>query len=99
MECSCPRDALCDACVADSFAQLRGVAASRGTHWAERVWPRAHRAERSSPWPGTERARRMAVVRVADLTRDARLGELLADELAAWAAKRWESLRITSRQP
>lgn len=41
----------------------------------------------------------MAVVRVADLTRDARLGELLADELAAWAAKRWESLRITSRQP
>ena len=29
MFCSCPRDALCDRCVDDAFAQLRGVAGVR----------------------------------------------------------------------
>lgn len=33
--CPCPRDALCERCRADLFAQLRGVAARRGEDWCD----------------------------------------------------------------
>ena len=68
------------------FAQLRGVAASRG-HWGvDAVLARAPSRE---PWPDTPKARAWARRRVADLTRDARLLALLADEVTRYAAKRW----------
>lgn len=79
--------------MADWFAQLRGTAACRGERWANTIWPRVHRAARSSTWPATERARTMAIVRVADLSADQRIRQALADELEAWAARRWEQLR------
>ncbi len=42
------------------------------------------------PWPAHDgRAAAIARRKVADLTRDRRLVELLAAELARWAAKRW----------
>jgi len=33
----CTRDKLCDRCLEDTLAQLRGVAACRGENWANRV--------------------------------------------------------------
>ena len=86
MSCRCAR-ALCDQCVADGFAQLRGVGATRGEAWAVKV---AKVSRRSEPWPAHEgKAAEIARRKVADLTSDPRLAELLAAELALWAAKRW----------
>ena len=85
----CDRDMLCDRCVADTFAQLRGVAACRGERWAASVSTRRPRL-RTRPWPAhAARAAAIARAKVADLTRDERLRELLAAELARWAARRW----------
>lgn len=45
---------------------------------------------RAKPWPPYEgRAAELARAKVADLTRDPKLREQLAVELAAWAARRW----------
>jgi hypothetical protein len=64
----------------------RGAAACRGTNWARRV---ARSCARSRPWPRTEKAHRIARTKVADLTRDKRLAELLADECARYAEREW----------
>lgn len=82
----CPPDQLCDQCVADGLAQLRGVAAVRGELWAASV---ARRWPTNQPWPRTERARRIAIAKVADLTPDPRLRETLATELERWAERTW----------
>jgi hypothetical protein len=83
----CVRDKLCDQCVADSFAQLRGVAACRGEHWATSVAARCHTKQ---AWPRHEgRAAQIARTKVDDLARDDRLVEMLAGEAARWAARRW----------
>jgi hypothetical protein len=80
---------MCDACVADGFAQLRGVASCRGEHWA---WTVAERVARRDPWPPHEgRPAELARSKVADLTEDLRLRELLAVELARAAARRWRT--------
>jgi len=80
---------LCDRCVDDGLAHLRGVAACRGERWALTVAARCPRL-RGRPWPAYDgRAAELARRKVADLTRDDRLRELLAVELAAWAARRW----------
>jgi len=84
--CGCPRDRLCDRCVADSFAQLRGVAACRGEVWAMAV---AERCGRHQPWPASVRATAIAQRKVADLTSDSRLAEMLVRELTRWAARWW----------
>lgn len=70
------------------FAQLRGAAACRGERWAVELAldPRL----RGRTWPtGSDKLLAIARVKVADLTRDAKLLELLAAELVEWAARRW----------
>jgi hypothetical protein len=87
MNCSCSREALCDRCVEDGFAHLRGVASCRGEVWAARV---ARETSTSQPWPAhAGRAADIARRKIADLTRDPRLAERLAAELARGAARRW----------
>jgi hypothetical protein len=87
MTCGCPWAARCDQCVADAYAQLRGVAACRGEYWATSV---ARRCRTLQPWPPYEgRAAALALTKVVDITPDPRLRELLAAEVARWAAKRW----------
>lgn len=91
MLCPCPRDALCLRCRADLFAQLRGVAACRGETWAERV---AHHVSREHVWPPHDgRAADIARRLVGDLARDPVLVDMLASELARWAARRWNEPR------
>jgi hypothetical protein len=59
----------------------------RGERWADRVAPHV---DRTKQWPPHEgRAADIARRLVGDLARDAQLLELLAAELATWAAKRW----------
>ena len=86
----CPdRAALCDRCIADVFAQLRGVAACRGEVWAMDL---ARRVPRTQPWPsGSDQVNAIARTKVADLARDPKLLERLAAELAKWAARWWMS--------
>lgn len=79
-------DRLCDACIAETLAQLRGVAQCRGEAWARAV---ANVCPIDRPWPRTERMRTIARRKVRDLTRDERLGELLASELVVGAARWW----------
>lgn len=75
----------------DGFAHLRGCAALRGERWGESV---ARRVGTRRPWPAFEgRAREVALRKVADLSRDPELLELLAAELAQWAARRWGEIR------
>lgn len=88
MLCGCARDQLCDRCVDDAFAQLRGVAACRGEVWAMEV---AKSCRRDRPWPRTERARAIAHRKVSDLCADSRLAARLAGELEHWAARWWAS--------
>ncbi|MBA3821275.1 MAG: hypothetical protein H0X17_20495 [Deltaproteobacteria bacterium] len=88
MLCGCARVELCDRCVDDAFAQLRGVAACRGEVWAMDV---ARRCARTQPWPTSERAQAIARRKVDDLASDARLTEKLAREVAHWAARWWAS--------
>lgn len=92
--CGCPSDALCAVCLEGRFAQLRGVAACRGERWADEL-----RDVRGAPavWPvESEKVRRLAAVKVADLARDRRLLEMLRNELVTWAAKRWASALVAS---
>ncbi len=87
--CSCLRAPLCDDCLRDGFAQLRGVAQCRGEAWA---WTVAESVARRDPWPPHEgRPAAIAARKVADLTDDPRLRELLATELARAAARRWST--------
>lgn len=89
MLCPCRAgDVLCDLCRDGLYAQLRGVAACRGERWA--VYLAKRNDLRGQPWPeGSDKVLAIARVKVADLTRDPQLLELLAEELAAWAARRW----------
>jgi hypothetical protein len=83
----CSRDQLCDRCLEDALAQLRGVAACRGEYWARSV---ASRVARTKPWPAYEgRCASIAREKVDDLGRDARLREELARLCVHWAARWW----------
>jgi len=88
MLCGCSRDQLCDRCVDDGFAQLRGVAACRGEVWAMAV---AKQCRRDRPWPCNERARAIARRKVSDLCADPRLATRLAGEVERWAARWWST--------
>ncbi len=82
----CTLDRLCDVHLDGMLACLRGVAALRGELWAESV---ARRAGRDRPWPTGEKPHAIAVRKVADLARDVRLVEKLADHAERWAARWW----------
>ena len=88
--CSCRSAAeLCKLCREGLFAQLRGAAACRGERWASSVGERKPML-RARPWPKHEgRAADLARSKISDLTRDPELREMLAVELASWAARRW----------
>lgn len=88
----CSTHALCAMHRDETFAQLRGVAATRGEVWADTVAAKMPRAI-GKPWP-VKSPRMMSIERrkVADLANDATLLELLAVELAAWAARRWAAV-------
>lgn len=91
MPCPCPRDLLCDRCRADSFAQLRGVAARRGEGWADDLVRTIYREQ---PWPtGSEKMLGIARRKVEDIATDLKLREELAAELARYAERRWCELR------
>jgi hypothetical protein len=81
---------LCDDCVAELFAQLRGVAQRRGETWAKAV---ARVVPIDRPWPVTKRSRAIARRKIADLTHDERLGELLAEQCELGAARWWNRAR------
>ncbi len=86
--CCHPSKPLCDRCVDDCFKQLGGTAACRGEFWAMDLAkdPKL----RAQPWPGaTDKVMRIARQKCADLTRDERLLEQLAAELARWAERWW----------
>lgn len=88
--CDCPRDRLCDLCFQGAWENLRGVAATRGEVWADDV---ARRVRTRRPWPAYGgRTAAIARRKVADMTRDPRLLEDLAIELASWAARRWAAV-------
>lgn len=83
----CSRTALCDRCLRDQLAQLRGVAACRGEFWARSV---AERAWRSVPWPEYGgRCADVARAKIEDLAVDPRLREELARLVVHWAARFW----------
>jgi len=87
MLCGCPANRLCDRCREQMFSQLKGTAACRGEAWADRV---AGEVSRDRGWPPhAGRPAELARGLVRDLTRDDGLLELLAAELAKWAARRW----------
>ena len=69
-----------------TYACLAGVAALRGELWAESV---ARRCARDRPWPATERARAIALRKIADLGEDPRLSQMLAAQVERWAARWW----------
>lgn len=84
----CARDLLCDRCLVDALAQLRGVAACRGEYWARTV---ADRRARRGRWPAYEgRCATIARDKVDDLGRDARLKDELARLCVEWAARWWD---------
>jgi hypothetical protein len=86
MDC-CARDRLCDRCLQDNLAQLRGVAACRGEYWARSV---ALRVSRRQSWPSyAGRCARIAHDKVSDLGADARLQGELARLVVEWAARWW----------
>lgn len=90
--CGCPRDQLCDVCFQGSWENLRGVAATRGEVWAMDL---ARRMRIDQPWPdGSPKVLAISRRKVADLSRDGRLLEELAAELARWAARWWRSAVI-----
>lgn len=89
--CNCPRDRLCDLCYQGAWDNLRGVAATRGEVWADDV---ARRVRTLQAWPRfAGRTAAIARGKVEDMTRDPRLREDLAIELASWAARRWATLQ------
>ncbi len=53
----------------------------------------AARCGRAQPWPATDRATAIARRKVADLTSDLRLGDLLVRELIRWATRWWNAPR------
>jgi hypothetical protein len=96
--CDCPRDRLCDSCLARSMEWLGGIAASRGYGWAGSVAQRRP-ALLARPWPALEgRAAELAAAKVIDLTDDRRLFARLLDRLDAAARRRWEQLRADPEQ-
>lgn len=86
----CESANLCELHRVGMFEQLRGVASTRGEVWADTVAARRPRMV-GQPWP-VKSPRMMSIARskVADLAHDERLLELLAVELASWAARRWD---------
>lgn len=69
-------------------AHLRGVAACRGEAWASSV--AARRPGLRAAWPAYDgKAADLARRKVADLSRDERLRDVLARICHAWAARRW----------
>lgn len=79
-------DPLCDDCVREQHAQLGGVAQCRGESWARAI---ASVCPIDKRWPRTERSRAIAMRKTADLTRDERLHEMLADECELGAERWW----------
>lgn len=49
----------------------------------------AARCGRDQPWPMSDRATAIAQRKVADLTSDVRLAEMLVRELIRWASRWW----------
>jgi hypothetical protein len=71
------------------FEQLRGPLHTVASRWASTVGE-CKPMLRARPWPAHHgRAADIARIKVADLTRDPELREMLAAELATWAANRW----------
>ena len=88
----CAIDQLCDTCLGAIFATLRGVAMCRADTWVSELAIR--RRAPWVPWPvESTKVREHAVGRIADLSRDVRLRDLLATELISWAAKQWDAAR------
>ena len=75
---------------------LEGVAGCRGAYWAESVVRKlCGRPIKPQRWPQYDesaRARELALRRVADMSRDARLRELLARACLKSAAEEYERL-------
>ncbi len=86
--CPCQAtEALCDRCLDEQLSQLAGAAQARGHDWCGSL---LNVIPVSKPWPATtERMRAIARRKVSDLTRDARLRELLAGEVICGAERRW----------
>lgn len=89
--CCTDRSNLCGRCRADTFRQLRGVAATRGEVWAMSL---VGRIPASRTWDPV-RVRAIALDKIDDLGRDSMLVEMLASEFAHWATRWWASASAT----
>ena len=74
----------------DPFGPLSGVAAARGTRWADAV---ARVCPLDKPWPFTERSRAIARRKVDDLGDSDEMRERLATVCEAHASHWWAMLR------
>ena len=72
--------------MAEQHAQLAGVAQCRGEAWARAI---AEVVAVDRPWPHSEKMLAIARRKVGDLTRDARLAEILVDEVVRGAERWW----------
>lgn len=88
MECGCPREQLCDRCLANVISTLRGVAESRGWTWFEDIAG----GTRAQGWKHSrEQSLARARIRVADMGVDPRELDALAEFACKGAARRWRS--------
>ena len=87
---TCGCSPLCSFCIDEQFGQLSGAAQSRGEQWARNI---ARVVPMDKPWPHTARTRAIALKKVADLTTDHRLRELLAVEVEIGACRWWNRAR------
>ena len=89
------RPPLCDSCVDQHLSWLAGTAGARGYAWAQQVVAQIGKdRSRWTPWPAfADKARAIALAKIAGLSDDARVNEALAQRCHAEAAHLYERHR------
>ena len=86
--------ALCNDCLSEHHSWYAGIAYNRGVDWARAV---ANVVPIDRPWPMTPKMRAVALRKAARLARDARLLEMLADEVVKGARRWWDAAYEAAR--
>jgi hypothetical protein len=101
VDCTCAGQVpLCGRCRQQQWSWLAGVAACRGSYWAESVARRMGSRRLEHAWPrfdASARVRELALERVADLARDPQLRLDFARACADAAQERFEELSYENR--
>lgn len=85
---------MCDDCRAAAMKHLAGPAATRGMVWVESLFAQ----HRGRPWRAHEGLQRVALRRIADLTRDATLAAELATRFLVAAERHWAALEAREQE-